>query len=68
MGGKFKYRSCYLTDLAKRAGVETSTLQDWFTQDDWIELIKLGWRPQRRKLTVPVVKYIMDKYLTDYDA
>jgi hypothetical protein len=55
-----------MTDLAKRAGVPVSAFQDWFEEADWIALINLGWRPDRRVLTPVLVKYICDKFLPDY--
>lgn len=56
-----------MSDLAKRAGVHVTIFQDWLTADDWKHLIDLGWRPNRKKLTTPVVKFITDKYLPDYE-
>ena len=56
-----------MTDLAKRANTSVNTFQNWFTVEDWVTLIQLGWRPNKRLLTPPVVKYIIDKYLPEYE-
>ncbi|GAB3761477.1 hypothetical protein GCM10028817_38900 [Spirosoma pomorum] len=66
-GVAYKYKSCYMTDLATKAGVDVSTFQDWITGDDWKALIDLGWRPNKRILSPSVVKYIMDKIVPDYE-
>jgi hypothetical protein len=67
MSAVYTYRACFMSDLAKRAGVDVSTFKDWFTQDDKEELEKLGWQAKKRLLPPPVVKYITEKFLPDYE-
>ncbi|WP_460908652.1 hypothetical protein [Spirosoma areae] len=57
-----------MTDIARRAGYKDVTLfQCLLTPDDWIDMIRLGWVPYRKLLNPPVVKFIMDKFVTDYE-
>ncbi|GEM_PF-4992338 len=63
----YKYKACFMSELAKRAGYsDVETFQSLLTPADWHQLIDLGWVPYRRKLTPPVVRYLMDKFLPDY--
>lgn len=65
----YKYRACFMTDIAKRAGYEDVTLfQCLLTPDDWVSMIRLGWVPYRKKLNPPVVQFLMDKFVPDYDT
>ncbi len=62
----YKYRACFMSDIAERAGVDIETFQSWLTPQDMHCMIDLGWVYYRRKLTPPVVQYLMDKFCPDY--
>lgn len=63
----YKYKACFMTDIAKRAGYSDVTLfQCCLTPADWHEMIDRGWVPYRKKLNPPIVQYLMDKFVPDY--
>lgn len=64
----YRYRACFMTEIAKRAGYKDVTLfQCCLTPDDWIHMIKLGWVPYKKLLNPPVVQYLMDKFVPNYE-
>ncbi len=68
MAKLYKYGACFMTDIAMRAGYDDVTLfQCCITPVDWHTLIDLGWVPYRKKLSPPIVQYLMAKFAPDYD-
>lgn len=60
-----KYASTSLTQLAEMADLDPRTLAAYFTTEDLLNMVKVGWNPflQHKKLPPPVVKYIRDKFI-----
>ncbi len=62
---KFRYRSCYLSELADVAGVDVRTFRKWFSQEDVDRMVSLGFRSGQRKLGPKVVEFVIENYLPD---
>jgi hypothetical protein len=60
-----KYSPRYMTDLAMECDMDVTTFQSWLSETDWINLVVLGWRPQKRLLIPSVVKYIRNSLLKE---
>ncbi|PMD95524.1 hypothetical protein BWI97_14305 [Siphonobacter sp. BAB-5405] len=60
-----RFKSCFLSDLATAAGVDTRTFGDWLTESDQIKMIRLGHHITDRKLKPKVVEFLVTKFLPE---
>lgn len=58
-----RYDSCTLTDLARLAGLDLRTFNDRISQEDRLDMIRLGWMPHLRMLPPAVVYFLRGKFI-----
>ncbi|MFT4033210.1 MAG: hypothetical protein QM669_12375 [Siphonobacter sp.] len=62
---KSRFKSCYLSDLAKAAGVDVRTFWSWVTPEDREKVRELGHSETDRKLRPKVVAFLLNEYLPE---
>jgi len=53
-----EYKFANIAELADTFGARKTTFWDLFTQEHFVDMIQLGWRPNKKLLPPSVVKYI----------
>lgn len=58
--GKLNIKSTTITNLAGKYGYSTPTFWGSFTEENLVDMIQLGWHPNKYALPPAVVRYIED--------
>jgi hypothetical protein len=53
-----KTTAVFIPTVAQEVGLTLNEFYQLFLDDDWVQLLQLGWRPFIRKLTPAVLDYI----------